>query len=397
MNPFWMVVADLRKTLLSALGILVLLALAFSGTVTVSLAERALREAGAASARDFDLVIGSPGSRLDLVLAAVYLRTDEVLPLLPFETVETLRADPRVQLVSPLVFADHFEGSPIVGIGPDFPALRPSLTLASGHWPQRPFEVVAGTLAVPPTSGEFYGSHGVTRREGVDEEVHRQAAYRVVGRLALTHTPWDRAYLTTYDTTWILHEALAEHPSPEEPAAKKVSAVLVKPKDFAAAYSLRAQYQKTPTTAAFPGEVLAGLFGLLDQAKTALSLFSLAFQALVFAAVLLSLLAGLPSKAKWIGLLRALGAGPGYVFLTLWLQTALIFTAAGLSGAVLGWLGAQALAGYAAGLSGLSLPIVWSWSETGLLGLFWLVGLGGALVPAAFGYRTSVRQSLLGS
>lgn len=397
MNPFWMVLADLRKTLVSSLGVFLLLALAFSGTVTVSLFDRALRQAGASSAQDFDLVVGAPGSKLDLVLAAVYLKTDEVLPLLPYEDAEALARDPRVAHSSPLVFADHFEASPIVGIGADFPLLRPSLKLASGHWPRAPFETVAGSSTGSGLGREFHGSHGTLRREGVDEEVHPQAAYRVVGILAPSGTPWDRAYLTTFDSIWILHQSLDPNPSPEELAAvHKVSAVLVKPKDFGSAYALRAQYQKGTTTAAFPGEVLAGLFGLFDQVKTALSFVGFGFQAIVFVAVVLSLLAGLPAKARWIGLLRALGAGPGYIFLTLWVQTALVFTLAVLVGVGVGWASGGALGVSVSDQTGLSLVLRWSWQETGLLAGFWGTGLAGSLVPALAGYRTSVRRSLLG-
>ena len=397
MNPLWMVLADLRKTLFASLGILLLLALAFSGTITVNLFERSLQQAGASSAQDFDLVIGAPGSKLDLVLTSVYLRTDEVLPLLPYFAVTQLEADPRVKALSPLVLADHFEDDPIVGVGSAFPDLRPALKLVAGHWPQKPFEVVAGASTASVLGREFNGSHGITRRDGVDEEVHKQATYRVVGLLAPNRTPWDRAFITTYDSIWILHSTLEKDPNPEELASvRKVSAILVKPKDFSSAYALRAEYQKAPTTAAFPGEILAGLFGLFDQIKTALSLFGLLFQALVFAAVLLSLLAGLPSKAKWIGLLRALGAGPFYVFLTLWIQTAIIFTTAGLAGAGFGWLGAQALAGYVVTQSGLAMTIGWTWGDTGLLALFWVAGFVGSLIPAAAGYRTSVRKAILG-
>lgn len=397
MNPFWMVLADLRKTLLSSLGILVLLSLSFSGTVAVSLFERALLEAGAASAQDYDLVVGAPGSKLDLVLASVFLRTEEVLPLLPFEVVEGLQDDPRVEAVSPLVFADHFDEFPIVGVGPSFPSLLPNLRLVSGRWPQRPFEAVAGAATASPLHREFSGSHGAARREGVEDEVHNQASYRVVGLLAPTGTPWDRAFLTPYNSIWALHEAGEADPEPEElETVQKVSAVLVKPKDFASAYALRSEYQRTPTTAAFPGEVLAGLFHLVDQAKTAVSLLGLLFQAVVFAAVLLSLLAGLPSKARWIGLLRALGASPAYVFLTLWIEAAVVFLSAGLTASGLGWLGAQILAGYVGTQTGLDLTPGWAWEEARLLGLFWAVGLVGSLVPALVGYSTSVRRSLLG-
>jgi putative ABC transport system permease protein len=256
---------------------------------------------------------------------------------------------------------------------------------------------VAGSATGSPLGREFHGSHGTFRREGVDEEVHPQASYRVVGTLLASGTPWDRAYLTPFNSIWILHQSLDPSPSPEELAAvHKVSAVLVKPKDFGSAYALRAEYQKGASTAAFPGEILAGLFGLFDQVKVAFSFVGLGFQGIVFVAVILSLLAGLPAKARWIGLLRALGAGPGYIFLTLWVQTALVFTLAGLFGLAAGWGAAGGLGAALADQTGLSLSVRWSWSEVSLLAGFWLTGVVGALIPALVGYRISVRRSLLG-
>ena len=395
MNPFWMVLADLRKTLFSSLGILVLLAVAFSATVTVSLFERALREAGAASAQDVDLVVGAPGSRLDLVLASVFVRTDEVLPLLSYEVVEKLKADPRVAALSPLIFADSHDSYPIVGVGESFPLLRPSLRLAQGRWPSAPFEVVAGSSTGSTLAQEFEGAHGTGEVAEASEEGPHHGEFLVVGVLAASGSPWDRTYLTPLEGLWHLHEDHEEHAGEEEERGE-VSAILVKPRDFASAYALRAEYREGSTTAAFPGEVLASLFGLFDEAKKVLTGLGYLFQLLVFSAVILSLLASLPTKARWIGLLRALGASPLYVFLTLWTQTAIIFTLAALGGAGVGWLGAQVLAAFLSGLTGLAMAPTWSWSDGGLLGLFWLAGLVGALIPAAAGYKTSVRRSLLG-
>lgn len=398
MNPFWMVLADLRKTLLSSLGILVLLAVAFSATVMVSLFERSVREAGAASAQDVDLVVGAPGSRLDLVLASVFVRTDEVLPLVSHQVVERLAADPRVAALSPLIFADSHRGYPIVGVGDSFPLLRPSLKLVQGRWPTQPFEVVAGAATGSSLAEEFEGTHGTGEAAEAADGGHHHGEFSVVGVLAATGTPWDRAYLTPLEGIWHLHESheeTEEHAEGEEEAGE-VSAVLVKPRDFASAYALRAEYREGDTTAAFPGEVLASLFGLFDEAKKVLTWLGSLFQLLVFAAVLLSLLASLPTKARWIGLLRALGASPLYVFLTLWTQAALVFTLAALLGAGLGWAGAQVLAALVSGFTGLALVSSLSWAEGGLLGAFWLAGLVGALLPAVAGYRLSVRRSLLG-
>jgi putative ABC transport system permease protein len=174
-----------------------------------------------------------------------------------------------------------------------------------------------------------------------------------------------------------------------------VSAILVKPRSFAAAYSLRSEYGREGMTAVFPGEVLARLFGVFKDLKTAFTTLSVLFQIIVFGAVILSLLASLPARARWIGLLRALGAGRGYVFVTLWVQSAVVFLLAAAAGALAGWAGAAVLAGFVEGRTGLRIPVAWSAAEVLALGLFWVVGLFGALIPAWRSFRVSVRAAFI--
>jgi putative ABC transport system permease protein len=164
MNPLPVVVADLRRSPWSSLAVLLLLSLAFCGTIATSVFERALRNAGADTAVDFDLVVGAPGSRVQLVLSTVFLQTNDVLPLLPWSAVDVLATDPRVAAVSPLVFADNYDGFPIVGGGPEFRALRPLLHLAHGRWPQAPFEVVAGSSTGLEVGGSLQSAQRCGRR-----------------------------------------------------------------------------------------------------------------------------------------------------------------------------------------------------------------------------------------
>ena len=396
MNPFPMLRAHLRRHLWSSLGILLLLSLAFSATVMVSIFERGLRRAGASVSRDTDLVIGSVGSSLQLVLTAVFLQTSDVLTLIPADVLGRLTADPRVQAVSPLIFADHWQGSPIVGVGPDFPALKRALRLAKGRWPEAEFEATAGSSVGVRVGEEIESAHGVTERPGVFEEAHREAHYVVVGLLSPTGTPWDRGLYTPYQSLWTIH-GLGRNDGRAANAERGISAILVKPKDFAAAYSLRADYGKGTLAAVFPGEILARVFSVFQDVKTAFTGLSVLFQLVVFAAVLLSLLASLPARTRWIGLLRALGAGRAYVFLTLWIQSAVVFLFAGLAGALVGWIGAALLSGIVEARTGLRLPLSVTGTEITILGAFWAVGLAAALLPAWRGFRISVRRAFLDS
>ncbi len=395
MNPFPVVRAGLRRHLGSSVGILLLLSLAFSATVTVSIFERGLRRAGASTSRDTDLVIGAAGSGLQLVLTTVFLQTTDVLPLLPADVFDRLSADPRVEAASPLVFADHYHDSPIVGVGPSFPRLKSALRLAEGSWPSRDFEAVVGSTVDARIGDEIESAHGVTGSQGF-EEAHEEARYRIVGRLSPTRTPWDRGIYTPYTSLWAIHglESDAHGDAHDE---RGVSAILVKPRDFAAAYALRAQYGEGGLTAVFPGEILARLFGVFDDVKTAFTTLSVLFQLVVLAAVLLSLLASLPSRTKWIGLLRALGAQRAYVFLALWIQSAAVFLLAGLVGALVGWAGAASLAGIVAARTGLHLPAAVTGTEIAILAVFWLVGLVASLIPAWRGFRITIRRAFLES
>jgi putative ABC transport system permease protein len=388
MNPLPLVVADVRKHLASSLSIVVLLAIAVSGTVMVNLFERALINAGVSAADNTDLVIGAPGSQMQLVMSTVFLHTKEPLPLIPVAVADRLTKDSRVAASAELLIADQYRGAPIVGVGAQFAELRPDLKLMEGRWAQSLFEVVAGADTQLAIGQAFHSAHGLVHFENMEEEKHTHAEYKVVGRLAASGTPWDRALMTPIQSIWDMHGQAGSEPEHE------VSAVLVKPRTFADAYELRAQYQNNETISAFPGEVLASLFGLFDSVKKALTFLAILFQVIVLAAAVLSLLAALPSKTRWIGLLRSLGAGRGFVFLVLWCQAAVFFLIAGLAGLAMGWVGTELLSSYVEQRTSLSMKAGLELADLIPILLFWLVGLLGALVPAFLGYRQSARAAL---
>lgn len=73
MNPWPVVLADLRALRWVAWIAPLLVAIAVSVGVALSAQERGLRQATAQAASDFDLLIGAPGSQTQLVLTTVYL------------------------------------------------------------------------------------------------------------------------------------------------------------------------------------------------------------------------------------------------------------------------------------------------------------------------------------
>ena len=75
MNPWPLVVADLRRNRAGAIAVALLAGLAVALGVAVSAQDRALRQGSARAADKFPLIVGAPGSETQLVLSAVYLQT----------------------------------------------------------------------------------------------------------------------------------------------------------------------------------------------------------------------------------------------------------------------------------------------------------------------------------
>ena len=114
MNPWPVIVGDLRALRWVAWAAPVLIAIAVAIGIAVSAQETALRKSSARAADDFDLLIGAPGSNTQLALTTVYLQP-EALQLIDGGLLNTLARDERVRAAAPIAFGDVVRGYPVVG------------------------------------------------------------------------------------------------------------------------------------------------------------------------------------------------------------------------------------------------------------------------------------------
>ena len=114
MNPWPVIIADLRALRWVAWVVPMLVAITVAVGVAVSVQEAALRRSSAQAADDFDLLIGAPGSQTQLALTAIYLQP-EALPLIDGAILNALAGDARVRAAAPIVFGDVVRGYPVVG------------------------------------------------------------------------------------------------------------------------------------------------------------------------------------------------------------------------------------------------------------------------------------------
>ena len=278
MNPFLLIKGELKRSAGGVLAAALVLALACSLGVGVSVSERAIRQGMAKAGDDFDLLIGGRGSPTQLVLGTVYLRPEN-LPLLDGGALRRVRAQPGTAWAAPLAFGDRWNQTPLVGTSAELITLGGTRGLAEGRLFSGPREAVAGA-AVPLRPGQaFIPAHGRIAVPG--SKVPEHESYTVVGRLPATGTPWDNVLLVPVEAVW------AEHglDPADEPG---VSAVVVKPASVADAYKLRAAWNTLTTGAVFTGEVLTELFAALGGVSQIMQGMAACCQAVALGAALLA-------------------------------------------------------------------------------------------------------------
>lgn len=416
MNPWPLVLADLRHNRAGAIAVALLVALAVALGVAVSAQDRALRQGSARAAEKFPLIVGAPGSETQLVLSAVYLQA-AAIGLVPPAVLAELAATRTVKLASPIGFGDSWRGHPVVGVTPQFVRHLAGGDLAAGQVFDRLDEVVLGSDVPLPPGEEFHPTHGMV--VAGDAEEHDSFSYRVVGRLPRLGNPWDRAIVAPIEAVWWVHSLPVGHsldeaklypggpdappdwsaipvgPPWEADELTGVPAIAVVPSSFAAAYQLRQQLRtRDGTTAVFPAEVLVQLYRLLGDVRDLVAVISILTQVLVIGAVLLAVLASLAQRRRLIAVLRALGASRRFVFATVWLSVALLLTVGSLLGLILGYAAALALARLFARQTAIDLPVALSGQEVTLVVAIIGVGLALATIPAALAYRGSVAAGL---
>ncbi|ETD88179.1 ABC transporter permease [Rhodobacter capsulatus] len=383
--------------------------LIFTALIAVSVAlgvgliaqERGLRRGTAQAAAKFDLVIAAPGSEFTAMLAAVYLQPSD-MALIDGPTFAAIADHPEVTLAAPIGFGDSWNGLPTVGTTPQFVAHLGG-DLAEGGMFKTATEAVVGARVPLPLGAEFTPEHGLGH--DAEEEAHEGYHYRVVGRMALTGTPWDRALLVPVESVWSLHGMGSGHApdwdgtlgQPFDPQAfPGTPAALVRAKNLAATYALQAEFGTERTMAFFPGTILARLHALMGDIRQGMSVLALLTQALVTAGVLAGLMLLARLLARRLALLRGLGAPPRFILALIWSYA---MTLIGLGTALGLGLGVAATAAISAAITARTDILVQAslgWPELHLAAAFLSFAAVMALIPAVFTLTRPVLADLRG-
>ena len=156
-----------------------------------------------ANLRGVDMVVGSKGSPLQLILSSIY-HIDNPTGNIPYREAIKIDNNPLVDLTVPLSFGDSYNGFRIVGTTHRYPELY-EMSLNKGRLWSRSLEVVLGSKVAQihklKIGDTFYGTHGLV--EG--GHVHDEYAYEVVGVFNPSYTILDQLILTNTQSVWHVH------------------------------------------------------------------------------------------------------------------------------------------------------------------------------------------------
>jgi len=344
----------------------------------------------------FDAVLGARGSKLQLVLNAIF-HLEASPGNLPYADYEMIKRNPAVKAAIPIAVGDNLRGYRLVGTLPELfetveYAQGKKYTLEGGKiFDPDAKEAVAGSFAADrlglKVGDTFHPFHGLV----YDEKNQHAETYTVVGVLKPTNTPVDRVI-------WIPLHGLQTMSGHDPRAATDVSAVLLQLRAPTAGFMMDMLYNKQGNrlTFAYPvGAIIAELFQKISWFDQVLALVAYLVALVAAGSVLASIYNSMSARQRDLAILRALGARRRTIFGAVVAEAACI----GALGAVAGFAIYLALFAGVAGIirtqTGVVLevfaphPVLWICP----LAMIALCALGG-VVPAFKAYRTPVAETL---
>jgi putative ABC transport system permease protein len=376
----------------------------------------------------YDLIVGAKGSKEQLVLNTVYYLSQPIenIPYSYYEEFTEGRFAPDVEAAVPVCMGHSYQGFRVVGTVPEmFEKLfylggRKYEFAEGGNFQlTNPFDAVVGATAARETNlkvgSPFQAVHGVSEEGG---KTHPET-FKVVGVLAPTGTPNDRALFVNMEGFYQLHQrehdrgetaSEAEPPAGEEaPGAgataeahgnhKQITAILVciNPLPPGRTEVVAKLINEGPVAqAAIPARVIAELFeGVIGKIEGILLFMAVLIVVVAGMGIMVSIYNSMSERRHEIAIMRALGASRLTVMVVILLESILLSLGGGFLGLLLGH-----------GLVALLSPIIVEQTgvATGLLlfrtselilipGLIVLASVVGYL-PAVAAYKTDVARSL---
>jgi putative ABC transport system permease protein len=360
-----------------------------------------------------DLVVGARGGSLPLLLYTVF-HLGTANNDITYASYQHFRDHPAVKWTIPFSLGDSFHTYRVIATDDNFYDHYQyrggqSIQLQEGRRAEQIFDAVLGS-DVAKQLGYGVGKQ-IVLNHGIEGSFvnHSNRPFTVVGILAPTATPVDRAiYITLYGDEamhlgWAhggppVNEVAASQIRKEDLHITQISSFLLATKSRISTLLLQREintYQPEPLTAIVPALALEDLWSVLSYADVALSLVSVAVLVVGLLAMLTALYTALNERRREIAVLRTVGLHARQIFSLFVIESAVISTVGMLVGVVSAYVLVAVLRGPIESKFGVPLAITGLSERVGLY-MIAVVFAGTALgcVPAIRAYRNALIDGL---
>ena len=290
-----------------------------------------------------DLIVGARGGDLPLLLSTVF-HLGNASNEISWDTYQHFAHHPAVAWTIPISMGDSHRGYRVIATDENFYfhyqyRHNHHLALAEGHIPTSPFDIVLGSQVASVLDyhlgQKIILSHGIEERSILQ---HTNVSFMIVGILAPTATPVDRALYMTLLGDEAMHfgwqngtpPAIGEELPKLDPSKLNVTGItsfLLGTKSRISTLQLQREidaYKPEPLTAIIPAFTLQELWSILDYADQTLSIISAAVLVVGLLAMLIALYTALNERRREIAILRTVGFHARQIVSLILIEAALI-------------------------------------------------------------------------
>jgi putative ABC transport system permease protein len=409
-------IRSLRNRALTSFLTVTSIALSVALLVGVENVRVGMRESFSGTISGTDLIVGARGGTTQLLLYSVF-GLGSPTQNVSFQTYEKWANHPAVAWTIPYSLGDSHRGFRVIGTTDSFfehfrYRQGTPLTLARGERLGGVFDVVLGS-EVASSLGYSVGdnivlAHGIGSVTFIE---HDNLPFTIVGILARTSTPVDRAVYTSMEGIEALHvdwrQGAPPMPGMETPV-DEVLAMDLSPTQITSfllgansrVETLRLQRevntdQEEALTAIIPGVTLAEMWRTVGYAEQGLVVVTVFVLLVGLLGMLVSLYTSLEARRREMAIFRAVGAGPGRILSLLVFESGLLATLGAILGVGLVYLLIVLAQAPVESRFGLFIPL----RPLGAVEMVYLAGVVVAgfligLIPAWKAYRNTLADGL---
>ncbi|MGB1110363.1 MAG: ABC transporter permease [Gammaproteobacteria bacterium] len=398
-------------------SLLTIISIGLSVTMLLGV-ERIRMEARASFANTIsgtDLVVGSRGGAVQLLLYSVF-RIGNATNNIDWKSIEAIAALEDVDWIIPISLGDSHRGFRVVGTNEQYfkhyrHGSKQPLEFAAGEPFDGLFDAVLGAEVARKLNYQVGSKMVVAHGTGnINLRSHDDKPFTVVGVLKPTGTPVDRAVHVSLEAIEAIHlnwqsgspipglDIRADQVTKFNLKPKEVTAALVGLDSRIATFSVQRfinEFQGEPLQAILPGVALQELWSLLAVAEQALLAVSILVVLVGLLGMVTVILNSLNDRRRELAILRSVGARPRDIFVLLSSEAALVSAGGIALGTALLYLGLIIARPLLLDYAGLAIQIrMLSSYEWSLLGMVMAAALVISVIPGYRAFRLSLSDGL---